>query len=76
MLRHDVDLGEEDYNLVATGNKKLASQRDELKLHCESLKADRHKFVLTPKNELLILKRGLSLPKPATLMLLPRARKI
>jgi molybdopterin converting factor small subunit len=39
-LQRVVDLGTEDYNLVVTGNRKLSSQRNELKLHCESLEAD------------------------------------
>jgi molybdopterin converting factor small subunit len=39
-LQRVVDLGTEDYNLVVTGNRKLSSQRNELKLRCESLEAD------------------------------------
>jgi hypothetical protein len=39
-LQRVVDLGTKDYNLVVTGNRKLSSQCNELKLHCESLEAD------------------------------------
>jgi hypothetical protein len=30
----------EDYDLVVVGNKKLASERDQQNLHCESLQAE------------------------------------
>jgi SMC interacting uncharacterized protein involved in chromosome segregation len=39
-LQRVVDLVIEDYNLVVTGNKKLASECDKLKHRCEGLKAE------------------------------------
>jgi SMC interacting uncharacterized protein involved in chromosome segregation len=36
----DVDHNSEDYDLMAVGNRKLASERDQLNLHCKSLQAE------------------------------------
>jgi hypothetical protein len=38
-LQCDVDLNAEDYDLVVAGNKKLASEHDQLNLCCKSLQA-------------------------------------
>jgi uncharacterized protein with PhoU and TrkA domain len=40
MLQHAVDLSIGDYNLLVVGNKKLASERDELKHRCTDLQAE------------------------------------
>jgi hypothetical protein len=40
VLQCVVDLGIEDYNLVVTGNKKLPSEQDKLKHHCDGLEAE------------------------------------
>jgi hypothetical protein len=39
VLQCAVDLNDEDFDLVVAGNKKLASERDQLNLRCENLHA-------------------------------------
>jgi hypothetical protein len=39
-LQCTVDHGIEDYDRLVTGNKSLASERDELKSHCEGLQTE------------------------------------
>jgi hypothetical protein len=38
-LQHVVDHNAEDYDLMVAGNRKLASERDQLNLHCKNLQA-------------------------------------
>jgi hypothetical protein len=40
VLQRIVDHGIKDYDLLVTGNKSLASERDELKSRCEGLQAE------------------------------------
>jgi hypothetical protein len=39
-LHRAMDNSTKDYNLVVAGNKKLGSQQDQLKHHCENLQAE------------------------------------
>jgi hypothetical protein len=74
VLQRVVDLVIEDYNLVVTGNKKLASEHDKLKHRCEGLKAELSEARSDAIKELAILSLGLDLSKLVASTLLPTAR--
>jgi hypothetical protein len=56
VLQRVVDHGIEDYNMMLTGNKKLASEHDKLKHRWKVYRLSYRRLILTPRKELTILR--------------------